>query len=99
MSKKPDIFQPRKCVHLHIEREIYANFRYVLFQHGLSLQEVLNEFVKCAVAEDKGATNIITNLVKKKVKAQIEGIKTEIKDAKIAAVDHDVLYGMIDDHE
>lgn len=67
MSKKAYIdLNAKKSVHINLDREIHAKFRTVLFDKGLSMQEVLNDFARHVAIGDPVLIRILDELVERK---------------------------------
>lgn len=96
---RPDIFQDRKCIHVKLDKDVHAALRGKLFKHGLSMQEVFDEFAKLFVSDDARVNRIIDQLVMRKIKEAIEGTKESKlrRNHGINDLDHDALYDLIDE--
>ncbi len=103
MPKEPkirsDLFVDRRCVHVKISKEVHAALRAKLFNHGLSMQELFEEFASLVANDVPKATSIVENLSRKKIKAQIEGTWRKKKDKTLGELDSDTLYSLISDLE
>lgn len=95
---RPDIFQDRKCIHVKLDKDVHAELRARLFRHGLSMQEVFDEFAKLFVIDDIKANRIVEQLIKKKVQDAIEGKpRPKRGERRVNELDHDVLYDLIEE--
>lgn len=100
MPANADIFQARKCVHVKIETGVHKEFRQLLIQYGVSMQEAINEFAKMCAINDKKATVLLDAIVKRKIDAAIANMreKTRTPSENVGELDHETLYDLIDIH-
>jgi len=97
---RTDLFQNRKCIHVTMDKEVHSAFRARLFTHNLSMQQVMEEFVKLLVTDDARANRIVENLVLRKVRDQIDGIrKVRLYEKRVGELDHDALYDLINEKQ
>lgn len=94
-------FQNRKCIHLKFKRQIYSGFRTKLYWYGLSMQESIEEFARLVAADDPATVKMLNALAKKKLKAQLEELRTNIKkkdiEKPVDEFEAELLYDMIKD--
>lgn len=97
---RPDLFQDRKGIHSKIEKSIHAALRGVLFRYHLSMQEVFEECARLIVDGDNRMLRVLDELVKRKIEAQIEGVKRigHLRQ-EVDELEHDALYSLIEDNE
>jgi hypothetical protein len=95
---RTDLLQDRKCVHVKLEKDVHAAFRARLFKHGISMQEVFDEFAKLVCSDDSKATKIVEALIMRKIREVIDGApkKKRRNERKINELDHDALYDLIE---
>ena len=78
MSKKHD-FYLKKSVHFNLSKDAHAAFRIACFERGLSMQEVVEEFVQRILAEDPHITRLLNEVaVNKKNKTQKKFSKSDV---------------------
>lgn len=98
---RSDLLQKKKCVHVKMNKETHSALRAKLFEHGLSMQEALDEFA-CLVAQGDGsATKIIEKLIARKLKDAMRTAeeRRKMKDTSFGELDSETLYSMISDGE
>jgi hypothetical protein len=91
---RPDLFQARKCIHVKLKKEVHSAFRTKLFDSGLSMQEVIDEFARLFACGDKRAEAIVNDYVKRKLDEELQKLMKE-KEKCISELDQDTLYDMI----
>jgi uncharacterized protein YaaW (UPF0174 family) len=96
---KSDILASRKCIHIKLNKGVHASLRALMFKHGLSMQEVFEDFAKALVTEDSKATRLLEELVVRKLQESLENLKRNRKDERVDELDHDALYNMINQKE
>ena len=94
-----DIFQRRKCVHLKLSKEVHAALRACLFKHGISMQDVFDEFARQLVEGGRSANVVLESLVSRKLKEQISGKIRPRRNEKFGELDAEALYSLIDTQE
>ena len=78
MSKKHD-FYLKKSVHFNLSKDAHAAFRIACFERGLSMQEVVEEFVQRILAEDPHITRLLNEASEnKKNKTQKKFSKSDV---------------------
>ena len=79
MSKKHD-FYLKKSVHFNLSKDAHAAFRIACFERGLSMQEVVEEFVQRILAEDPHISRLLNEVAEnKKNKAQKKFSKSDVE--------------------
>ena len=79
MSKKHD-FYLKKSVHFNLSKDAHAAFRIACFERGLSMQEVVEEFVQRILAEDPHVTRLLNEVEEnKKNKVQKKFSKSDVE--------------------
>ena len=79
MSKKHD-FYLKKSVHFNLSKDAHAAFRIACFERGLSMQEVVEEFVQRILAEDPNIIKLLNEVAEnKKNKAQKKFSKSDVE--------------------
>lgn len=91
-----DIFQDRKSVHIKLTKESHAALREKLFKHGLTMQDVFEELTTVILSDSSRADKIIQGIIKKKIRAQIEGVKKSGRKT-MDQFDADTLYNLIEE--
>ena len=86
-SKKHD-FYTKKSVHFNLSKNAHAAFRIACFERGLSMQEVVEEFVQRILADDVYIIRLLDEVAnnkkhkteKKFSKADVESIFSLLED-------------------
>ena len=79
MSKKHD-FYLKKSVHFNLSKDAHAAFRIACFERGLSMQEVVEEFVQRILSEDPHITRLLNEVAEnKKNKTQKKFSKSDVE--------------------
>lgn len=91
-----DIFQERKSVHIKLSKESHAALREKLFKHGLTMQDVFEELAEVVLSDGSRADKLIQMIIKKKIKAQIEGVKKNVR-RPMEEFDAETLYNLIEE--
>ena len=74
-------FQTKKSVHVSMSKITHSNFRKVLFDNDLSMQEVLELFASLVSENDDRATVIIKEAKRNKRSKVLESLKeSEVED-------------------
>ena len=79
-----------------IADEVFTHFP---FMHGVSMQDVFDEFARQLVEGKKSASVILESLVDKKLKEAIAGKFQDNRNKKFSELDAEALYSLIDPHE
>jgi hypothetical protein len=94
---RDDLFRDRKGVHIKLKKEVHAGFRTKLFEHGISMQKVLNEFARLVACGDHRAMMIIKNLCKRELQAEIDKMdKVKRHEEDMNELDQEALYDLIE---
>lgn len=96
---RTDLLHVRKCIHVQLDKDVHAKLRMRLFEHGLSMQDVFEEFARAFVTDDPKAVRIVEALVMRQVRALLGGKplkKTKLMERPINELDHDALYSLIE---
>lgn len=98
---KHDILADRKGIHLKMDKVVHAKLRARLFMEGLSMQEVIEEFIAQYINGSPAMDKIISNLVNRKINNAIQGLRMHPKrsDEPISELDRDRLYNLINDDQ
>ena len=79
MSKKHDYYL-KKSVHFNLSKDAHAAFRIACFERGLSMQEVVEEFVQRILAENPNIIKLLNEVSEnKKNKAQKKFSKSDVE--------------------
>ena len=79
MSKKHD-FYLKKSVHFNLSKDAHAAFRIACFERGLSMQEVVEEFVQRILAENPHIIRLLNEVSEnKKNKTQKKFSKSDVE--------------------
>ena len=79
VSKKIDLYT-KKSVHFNISKDAHAAFRIACFERGLSMQEVVEEFVQRILTENSQVIKLLDEVEEnKKSRAQKRFSKTDVK--------------------
>ena len=96
---RADIFQRKKCVHLKLDKEVHSALRALLFKHGISMQDVFDEFARHLVEGKRSASVVLESSIHKKLKQTIEGKIRDKKNEKFGELDAEALYSLISTQE
>lgn len=99
---RADVLQDRKCIHIKLDKQVHAHLRAKMFQHGLSMQEVFEEFARQLVGDEFRAVRIVQNLISRKVQEQLEGVtpkRRRRRDQHVGELDQDTLYNLISEED
>ena len=99
---RPDLFRDCKGVHVKLRKDVHANFRQKLFEHGISMQKVFNEFARLVAAGDDRALKIVRALIKRELQEKlVELSDKKQKEESLGELDQEALYDLIggDDEE
>ena len=91
-----DIFQDRKSIHIKLTKEAHAALREKLFRFGITMQDVFEELADVVLSDSARADKIIQGIVKKKLRAQIEGVKKKVR-RPMDEFDIETLYNLIEE--
>jgi translation initiation factor 2 alpha subunit (eIF-2alpha) len=90
-SKKIDL-QTKKSVHFNISKDAHAAFRIACFERGLSMQEVVEEFVQRILTENSHVIKLLDEVAEnKKHKTKKRFSKTDVKSIFDMLEDNDPL--------
>ena len=79
VPKKIDLYT-KKSVHFNISKDAHAAFRIACFERGLSMQEVVEEFVQRILTENSHIIKLLDEVAEnKKMKTQKRFSKTDVK--------------------
>ena len=74
-------FETKKSVHVNLTKAAHAGFRKVLFDHGLSMQEVFELFASLVSLEDGRALEIVQQAKSDKRNKTLERLnQSEVND-------------------
>lgn len=93
---RTDLLQSRKCLHVRFRKEVHAAFRTKLFEYGLSMQEVLEEFARLVASEDPKLLKAIDDYARRKVQEKIDMLKPKSRQT-VSELDKDTLYDLINE--
>jgi hypothetical protein len=94
-----DIFQSRKCIHVKLTKEVHAALRARLFQHGISMQDVFDEFARQVAEGSPRAIAIVDGLVNRKLREVIDGKPKKRRIEGFGELDSEALYSLINRDE
>ena len=80
-------FQTRKSVHVNLTKGTHANFRKVLFEKHLSMQEVFEEFASRVANNDPAFISILNQLVANKKTKNLSKLKSSDTDTIFDAIE------------
>jgi hypothetical protein len=91
-----DILQDGKSIHIKMNKETHTALRALLFQHGISMQEVFGECANQVTNKTKVGISIIESIVTRKLRAALDGtsLKTKKKES-FSELDSDSIYNLI----
>jgi len=94
---RADLFRDRKGVHVKLKKDVHASFRKKLFEHGISMQKVFNEFARLVATDDPKAMRILQEFVRRELKGELEGIDRRRLEAEtLNELDQEALYDLIE---
>jgi hypothetical protein len=82
-------FETKKSIHFSLTRETHSCFRISCFKHGLSMQEVLEEFVQRIAAEDPDSMEFLEDL---------QSAKRNKTLSKLSKTDAESIFSVIEDN-
>ena len=88
-----DLFRDKKGVHIKLDKDVHAAFRKQLFDHGVSMQAIFNEFARLIGSGNRTALQLLNAFIKRRLQDEIE--KHKLPNAKLDELDHEALYNMI----
>ena len=80
-------FQTRKSVHINLTKGTHANFRKVLFEKHLSMQEVLEEFASRVANHDPEFIGVLNQLVANKKSKNLNKLKSSDAETIFDAIE------------
>ena len=86
-------FRKRKSVHVSLFSDTHRDFRKILIDRELSMQEVFQKFSELAASGDRRASKILDELVEEKRAGSVSRTKTSIDVRSI-----DSIYKLIGDN-
>ena len=92
-----DLLCKKKCVHIKLSKEVHAALRSKLFEQGVSMQEVFDEFA-CRIAQaDHSAIKIVERLAERKLQESLLSLedRKKLKDESLGELDRETLYDLI----
>jgi hypothetical protein len=96
-----NIFQDKKNIHINLDKDVHAALRTKLFPHGLSMQEIIEEFVRCLVNDTQATDKIINNYLSRRLRDAIEREaqrkQIRVNKKSLTELDHEALYNLIDE--
>ena len=87
MSDKYIDFETKTSVHITLTRSMHSELRKLLFDHGLSMQQVFREFTRLLVEGDDRMSSMVNRLVRE---------KREKITTKVAASDAESIFRAIE---
>ena len=97
---RADLFRDRKGVHVKLKKDVHAGFRTKLFEHGLSMQRVFNEFARLVACGDDRAMRIVQNLVRRELREKLDGYERQRQEEEsLNELDQEALYDLIEGEE
>lgn len=97
---RTDIFQDKKCIHIKLDKDVHVVMRTKLFERGLSMQELFNEFARLLAIDDSRAIKIVEQFEERKLNELLDRApapthRKKTSEKRIDELDHDVLYNLI----
>jgi hypothetical protein len=98
---QPDFeqFSNKRSFHLMLDKQLYVEFRKILYEHNLSAAHAVNEFINAVVARDHRALGVLNDLALKRMKEKLRIGKHDASKTRIIAqrnrYDADALYKII----
>lgn len=95
---RPDLLNGKKSVHIKLNKEVHAAFRAKLFDRGMSMQEVFDEFARLVAIDDRRLIKALDDYAKQRVLDEINRLKQDRRQQeRIGELDQDALYDLITD--
>ena len=94
---RTDLFRDRKGVHVKLKKDVHAEFRKKLFEHGISMQKVFNEFARLVANGDNRAMGIVRRLVQRELQAKLQELNEQKhREESLDELDQEALYDLIE---
>ena len=93
-----DLFQDRKGVHIKLTKDSHVGLRKILFEKGISMQMVFEEFAKRVIARDASAIKIVDNAIKIKLRTELNEHKRPLEHG-LGELDNETMYDLISDED
>ncbi len=90
-----DLFQARKCIHITLKKEVHSGFRAKMFERGMSMQEVVEEFARLVASDDSRANKLLDEYARRRLLETIERAKKPREPERIGELDNNSLYDLI----
>lgn len=94
-----DLLQKRKGVHVALTKEVHAALRATLFVHGLSMQDVFDDYASRIASDDPTALRFVEKLAAEKLRRSLLSLeeKQKLRKAAFGDFDCETLYGLINE--
>lgn len=89
-----DLFQKRKSIHVKLTKESHTALREMLFKHGVTMQDVFQEFAEDILKDEKKAAKMVSRVVEKKLLTEIRRGSRNILHP-MGEYDSDTLYNLL----
>ena len=93
----PDLFHESKCIHIKMRKDTHTALRMLLFKHGISIQEILNEFASQLVLGSNSSRRIMESAAHRKLRETLESTASprSKQQTSFGELDSDTLYSLI----
>lgn len=88
-----DLFQKRKSIHVKLTKESHTALREMLFKHGVTMQDVFQEFAEDILKDEKKAAKMVSRVVEKKLLTEIRRGSRSLHP--MGEYDSDTLYNLL----
>jgi hypothetical protein len=94
-----DLLKKRRGLHIALTKEVHAALRATLFVHGLSMQDVFDDYANRIASGDHTAMRFVEKLAMEKLKQSLLSLeeKQKLKRAAFGEYDCETLYGLINE--
>lgn len=98
---KSDALVTKKSLHINLDKEVHAELRVKSFHHGVSIQELFDEFARQVIDDAGPGYNVLKGLVTKKIRAALDDAPKPKRDysKKLHELDAEAMYTLIEENE
>lgn len=92
-----DLLKRKKGVHVSLTKETHHAIRVKLFEYGVSLQEVLDEFATRLAREEHYAMKLVEHVAERKLQESLMSLdeRRKARDQSMGEFDSETLYELI----
>lgn len=95
-----DMFVNKKSIHIKLKPDLHTKLRIELFEHNLTMQDMVNGFCQLIVDGDKKAKKIILKLSQQKLESELNKETRNLKNDKkfyLSELEEEAVYNLIKD--